>query len=147
MKRITLLIPFLALSAFGGYYRHWDATLRARLEREASDPLSIYSHRDGHADAERDLAQGRRRLFIVGETPAWQKEYTGLLNRIYRVETETLPTGPAALSVARYATDYNAVVRRELNGVLGPEALRETEAMAERLHTLNVRIARYVPPL
>jgi hypothetical protein len=95
MKRITLLIPFLGLTAFGGYYNHWDSGQRIRNALDAQDPLGIYARRSGEDDAGRDLAQGRRQLLTHGEPVEWQKEYNGLLNRIYRVEVVSLTTESA----------------------------------------------------
>jgi len=117
MKRITLLIPFLGLTAFGSYYHQWDTGQRARNLVDAKDPLATYAHRSGHDDATRDLARGRRRLLTHGEPAAWQQEYSGLLNRIYRIEVESLASGPVGESLEHYTTDYNAVMRRELAGV------------------------------
>lgn len=147
MKRIILLIPLLGLTAFGGYYRHWDSELKSRLAVDARDPLARYARRDGGADAAEDIARGHRRLLTCGEPAAAEKEYHGLLNRIYRIEVESLTAAPPAAFLERYAADYNAVMTREIAATYGPDVLRHTQTMAERAHVLNVRIAQYTPPL
>lgn len=146
MKRSLLLIPFLGLTAFGGYYHQWNAERTALIESIARDPLTIYNHRDGRADAESDLARDKLRLLIHGTPPADLREYRGLLEHIYRVRLESITENPT-LKVKRYAAAYNEVMERHIAATFGPDTLPETRALAQRRHTLNERIAAYVSPL
>lgn len=145
MKRTLLLIPCLGLSAFGGYFHHWNAAYVARQEDIASRPLAIYNHRDGRLDAEADLARDRLRLLTYGAQPAETREHRDLLGRIYRVELETITDDPT-LEVKRYAAAYNAVMLRHLRATFGTGALDGVRELARRRHALNERIAAYVPP-
>lgn len=146
MKRTLLVIPFLGLSAFGGYYHHWNSEYVARIDEIAREPLAIYNYRDGRTDAEADLAQGKRRLFVHGSPPPDQREYSGLLEQIYRVKVESITLNPT-LEVKRYAAAYNAIMEQDLAATFGPETLATTRALAQRRHALKERIDAYVSPL
>lgn len=146
MKRTLLLIPCLGLSAFGGYYQHWNTAYTTRLENIARDPLISYNYRDGRAEAEADLASGKKRLLTYGNQPAEAAEYRDVLERVYRVRHESVTADPT-LEVKRYVAAYNAVMERSIMATFGPNTLAEAQAMARRRHGLNQRIANYVPPL
>jgi hypothetical protein len=146
MKRTLLVIPFLGLSAFGGYYHHWNSGYVARIEEIAREPLAMYNYRDGRTDAVADLAQGKRRLFIHGTPPPDQREYSGLLEQIYRVKVESITQDPT-LEVKRYAAAYNAVMEQDFAATFGPDALAEARILAQRRHELQEHIAAYVSPL
>jgi hypothetical protein len=146
MKRTLLVVPFLGLSAFGGYYHHWNSEYVARIETIAREPLAVYNYRDGRSDAEADLAHGKRRLFIHGNPPADLREYSGLLERIYRVQVESITHDPT-LEVKRYAAAYNAVMEQDIAATFGSDALAATRSLAQRRHELQERIAAYVSPL
>ena len=146
MKRTLFLIPFLGLTAFGGYYHHWNAEHTARIENIARDPLTIYNHRDGRADAEADLVHGKLRLLMHGTPPADLREYRGLLEHVYRVRLEFITEDPT-LEVKRYTAAYNEIMERHIAAIFGPETLAETRALAQRRHMLTERIATYVSPL
>lgn len=145
MKRALLLVPCLGLTAFGGYFHHWNTAYTTRLEDIASRPLAIYNYRDGRIDAEADLARDHLRLLTYGWMPPEMPEYQDLLNRIYRLQIESITDNPT-LEVKRYAADYNAVMRRHIIATFGPHALADARELARRRHALNGRIASYVPP-
>lgn len=146
MKRILLLVPFLGLSAFGGYYHHWKTEFTTRLDAIAHEPLAIYHYRDGAADAEADLVRGKRRLIIHGSPPSDQIEYNNLLDRIYQVQVQFVTPKPTP-EVKRYAAAYNAVMEQDLAATFGRDALAKTRALAQDRHALNERNAAYVSPL
>ena len=145
MTRTLWLAPFLALSAFGGYYHHWHTAYIARLEDLASRPLAIYNYRDGRRDAEADLARAHLRLLAHGTPPADMSEQRDLLDRIYRVRLETITDNPT-IEVKRYTAAYNAVMLRHIHATFGADALTGVRELARRRHALNERIAAYVPP-
>lgn len=147
MKRTLLLIPSLALSAFGGYYyQHWNTAYTTRLENLARDPLISYNYRDGRAEAEADLAAGKKQLLSFGNQLAEAAEYRDLLERVYRVRHEWITENPTR-EVKRYVATYNAVMQRSITTTFGPNTLTDARTMARRRHALNQRIANYVPPL
>lgn len=146
MKRTLFLIPFLGLTAFGGYYHHWTAEQTARIETIARDPLTIYNHRDGRADAAADLARGKLRLLLHGIAPADLREYRGLLEHVYRVRLELVTEDPT-IEVKRYVAAYNEIMERHIATIFGPDTLAETRVLAQRRHALAERIAAYVSPL
>jgi hypothetical protein len=146
MKRTLLVIPFLGLSAFGRYYHHWNSEYLARIDEVAREPLTVYNYRDGHTDAEADLAQGKRRLFIHGTPASEQREYNDLLGQIYRVQVESITQDPT-LEVKRYAAAYNAIMEQDLAATFGPESLAMIRILAQRRHALKERIDAYVSPL
>ncbi len=146
MIRITLLAPLLGLTAFGGYYRHWDVAHTAQTYVDPRDPLAAYAHRDGQADAERDLARGERRLLTYGEPVAWQTEYSGMLARVYRIELKSLAAGDVNTVTKDYVRAYNSVMLCDISRAFGAHSLTDTKDLAQQLHTVNVRIQTYVPP-
>jgi len=146
MKPILLVVPFLGLSVFGGYYRHWNAEFTSRLDSIAHDPLAIYHSRDGGTDAKADLARGKRRLLLNGSTPSYQPEFSGLLDRIYQMQVQFVTPNPTP-EVMRYAAAYNAVMEQDLAVTFGPDSLNQARALAEDRHALNERNAAYVSPL
>jgi hypothetical protein len=146
MKRTLLVIPFLGLSAFGGYYHHWNNEYVARIEEVTREPLAVYNYRDGHTDAKADLAQGKRRLFIHGISSSDQREYSALLEQIYRVQVESITENPT-LEVKRYAAAYNAIMEQDIAVSFGPDSLAAARDLAQRRHALKERIDAYVSPL
>ena len=146
MIRITLLAPLLGLAVFGGYYRHWDVAHTAPTYLDPRDPFAVYAHRDGGADAGRDLTRGERRLLTYGEPVAWQTEYSGMLARIYRIELKSLADGDVNAVTKNYARAYNDVMARDITAAFGAHALSDTQQLAQQLHAVNVRIQTYVPP-
>ena len=143
MKPILLAVPFLGLSVFGGYYRHWNAEFTSRLDSIAHDPLAIYRFRDGQADAKADLAHGKRRLLLNGSTPSYQPELSGLLDRIYQVQVKFVTPHPTP-ELQRYAAAYNTVMEQDLAATYGTDSLNQARALAEDRHALNERNAAYV---
>jgi hypothetical protein len=147
MIRITLLAPLLGMTAFGGYYRHWDTAHDARNRLDPHDPFAVYAQRDGGADAERDLARGERRLLTYGEPIAWQNEYSGMLNRIYHIELKPIAEGEVNAAAKNYTRAYNGIMQRDIAHTFGPAALPAAREMAQQLHGVNERVRNYVPPL
>jgi hypothetical protein len=133
MKRIYLLFPLLALTAFAGYYRHW----KVRQEAAAEPPLrrfDPYHYNDGHQEAVADLARGRLRVVSYGLPVHWTAEYREILLRDYHIEHQAIAGCVVTDSLLKYAAAYNAVMEERIHALHGEHVFDDAAAKAEALY-------------
>ena len=119
MKRITLLLPFLALTAFAGYYRHWEVRHTAAMREGPTTPYDAYRYRDGHQEAVADLARGRLRVVGYGLPARWRPEYREVLLRDAGIEYRAIAGCVVTDGILKYAATYNEVMEPRIRALHG----------------------------
>ena len=133
MKRIFLLFPLFALTAFAGYYRYWDMKRSAVLECsvESYDP---YRNRDGHEEALTDIAHGKLRVVSYGLPAPWVREYREVLMRDYGIEYRAIAGCVVNDGILKYAAAYNEVMNQRIAALHGPQVFADADKKAGALY-------------
>ena len=133
MKRIYLLFPLLGLTAFAGYYRHWDVQHTAAREsaREYYDP---YAYRDGHQEAVADIAHGKLGVVSYGLPAHWVPEYREVLQRDYGIEYRAIAGCVVSDGILKYAAAYNKVMEARIIAQYGAHVFDDAERKSEALY-------------
>lgn len=138
MKWFVLLVPLLGVSAFAGYYRHWNATeQRAAIDCKyprREEPFGEYRHRNARRDAEDDFARGHPRILTYGLPAPWTREYGEILQRDYGVELETVAGCVVSAPLVDYVAAYNQTIEGYLVFVHGPDIFDRAHTEARALY-------------
>ena len=134
MKRVYWLIPCLGVTAFAGYYRHWQKEQDFIREHSIQTDRDEYFHRDGQKDAEAAWTQGRRQILTWGLPAPQIYEYAEILQRDYGVERRAIAGCVVSDSLIKYAAAYNEVMGRHLNAVYGKHVFGLASAKADILY-------------
>ncbi len=135
MKRIYFILPCLALTAFAGYFRHWETGFDARKTGYAKDDfLDPYRHRDGRKDAEADIAHGKLRIVSYGLPVHWAPEYREIMQRDYGVEVDSIAGCVVSGDLVKYAAAYNEVMQARILARHGKQVFDDAVAKAEALY-------------
>lgn len=146
MKRITFILPCLALTAFAGYYQHGrHPEIECAVRKTAytrDDFIDPYHNRDGRKDAEADLARGKLRIVGYGLPVHWIREYREVMKRDYNVDDEAIAGCVVTDGLLRYVAEYNKVMEARIIARYGEGVFDEGRAKAQALYAERHRAAR-----
>jgi hypothetical protein len=138
MKRLVLVIPLLAVSAFAGYYHYWNSTAQKEMIGctlpRLEEPYGEYRHRNARRDADDDFMHGHPRILTFGLPAPWTHEYGEILRRDYGVELETVAGCVVSTPLVDYVTAYNETIEGYLASVHGPDLFEKAHAEARALY-------------
>ena len=135
MKRIYLLFPLLALTAFAGYYSHWKTRHDAVAYSCPKFRLDPYENRDGHQEAVADLARGQLRVLGYGLPAHWTPEYREVLLREKGIEYRAIAGCVVTTATQQYAAAYNQVMEQRIFSLHGPHVFDDAATKAEALYS------------
>jgi hypothetical protein len=138
MKRIYLLFPLLALTAFAGFYSRWSAQRDAATYSCPKFSADPYQDRDGHQEAVADIARGKLGVVGYGMPGPWVSEYREVLQRDYGIEYRAIAGCVVSEGILKYAAAYNEAMDRRITALHGAhvfdDAMKKAEALGVQRH-------------